>query len=175
MWNTRRGRRGALVGGFGLLVARPHLCLGQQQTSPCCAKLESIGFSSNLPVVIIESVSGTEILHDEYQEVNLCSCTPAALAADKGIEDYEGKAEVAGRGNSSADFEKTQFKIKLRDEKGDKVDHPFMGFDSERKFILVGPGESDRSMMFNYMVRGGSPRIVTILRRCVVTLGCRES
>ncbi len=104
-------------------------------------------------MVIIESLAGAEILHGEYQVANLCSCTPPELAAEKGIEDYEGKAEVAGRGNSSADFEKTQFKMKLQDENGDKLKFPFLGFDSERRFILVGPGESDRSMMFNYMVR----------------------
>lgn len=148
---SRRGRRGTIFGALLFACPAP-FCRGQGAPT-CCAKIESIGFSSNLPVVIIESLSGTEILHDEYQVANLCSCTPSALAAEKGIEDYEGKAEVAGRGNSSADFEKTQFKIKMQDENGNKLKFPFMGFDSERRFVLTGPGESDRSMMFNYMVR----------------------
>lgn len=148
-----RKQRNALLRG---LASAPLVALlGTRRTnassSNCCAKLETLNFSSNLPVVIIESLSGTEILYDEYQKVDLCTCTPAGLAAEKNITDYEGRAEIAGRGNSSADFEKTQFKIKLEDENGEKVNHPFMGFDSERKFILVGPGESDRSMMFNYM------------------------
>jgi hypothetical protein len=140
-------RRRVLWGGLALAPT----ALRSVTANPCCSKLEDIGFSSNLPVVIIESVSGTEIKYDEYQEVNLCTCTPAALAAEKNIEDYNGKAEAAGRGNSSADFEKTQFKIKLQDESGEKLSHPFLGFDSERRFILNGPGETDRSMMFNYM------------------------
>jgi hypothetical protein len=125
-----RTQRRALLGG--LLAGAPLVStvLGQQQQtsskSSCCAKLDAINFSSNLPVIIIESISGTEILYDEYQEVALCTCTPAGLAAEKDIEDYDGRAEIAGRGNSSADFEKTQFKIKLQDANGEKKNFPFL-------------------------------------------------
>ncbi len=157
MRHGSRTQRRALLGGLlagAPLVSHVAVVHGQETTatkSSCCAKLDAINFSSTLPVVIVESISGTEILYDEYQEVNLCTCTPAGLAAEKDIEDYDGRAEIAGRGNSSADFEKTQFKIKLQDENGEKVNFPFLGFDKERKFILYGPGETDRSMMFNYM------------------------
>lgn len=115
----------------------------------CCAALEKINFSSNLPVVIIESLSGTTIEYDAWQQVKFCTCTPPEVAGDS-IEDYNGYAKAAGRGNSSKDFKKTQFKVELQDENGDGADFELLGFPKEEDFIFYGP-ELDKTLMKNYL------------------------
>lgn len=115
----------------------------------CCSALEKIQFSSNLPVVIIESLSGTTIQYDEWQQVKFCTCTPPELAGDV-IQDYNGYAKAAGRGNSSKDFKKTQFKIELQDENGESTDFELLGFPEEEDFIFYGP-ELDKTLMKNYL------------------------
>lgn len=117
--------------------------------SDCCAALEKIQFSSNLPVIIIESLSGTKIEYHVEQEAKLCTCTPSDVAGGS-IEDYDGYAKVAGRGNSSKDFKKTQFKVELQDENGDGVAFKFLGFPKEEDYIFYGP-ELDKSLMKNYI------------------------
>jgi len=112
----------------------------------CCAALQAIGFSSNLPVIIIESISGTAIEYKVDQEVKLCTCSPPGSNST----DYKGYAEAAGRGNSSKDFVKTQYKLELHDSDGEGVDFKFLGFPKEEDFIAYGP-ELDRTLMKNYL------------------------
>ena len=131
---------GCLV-GLSLMGSLP---TSMAATPTCCARLDAIGFSSNLPVVIIDSVSGTTIEYHEDQQVRFCTCSPA----DMGVEDYEGYASAAGRGNSSKDFNKTQYKIELQDENGKGIDFGLLGLPEEEDFIFYGP-ELDRTLLKN--------------------------
>lgn len=106
----------------------------QDLKGQCCAELEAIGFTSNLPVVVIESLQGTEIKFHEEQEVKFCTCSPT----DAGWEDYFGYAGAAVRGSSSADFEKKSFKVELHDEEGADIDFELLGMPKEEDFILYG-------------------------------------
>ena len=124
------------------------------QTSPtsesgsgdCCGMLAAIGFSSNLPVVVLTSNSGQYIAHHEEQNVTLCTCSNGA-----GFTDYFGPASAAGRGTSSANFTKKSYKVKTTDDKGRKNDISFLGMPKDDEWVMYGP-ELDRTMgMRNYL------------------------
>lgn len=137
------------VCSLAMVVLVSHAASEQDQVDAageCCAALKAIGFASNLPVVIIESISGTTIEYKLDQEVKLCTCSPAG----SNITDYKGYAEAAGRGNSSKDFVKTQYKLELHDSNGEDVDFELLGFPEEEDFIAYGP-ELDRTLMKNYL------------------------
>jgi hypothetical protein len=96
-------------------------------TDDCCAQLNAIGFSSNLPVVIIDS-SGDEVLHKVWMNSRICTC---------GAEnDFDGPAEIAGRGSSSANFAKKSYKLKLRRPEGGKWEFPFLDMPEHNHWIL---------------------------------------
>ena len=147
-WSDKFLKRCSNAATIFLLLGGSSVVMGAGQ-GDCCAALEKIQFSSNLPVVIIESVSGTKIEYDSWQQVKFCTCTPPEVAGDS-IQDYNGYAKAAGRGNSSKDFNKTQFKVELQDENGDPVDFELLGFPEEEDFIFYGP-ELDKTLMKNYI------------------------
>ena len=86
----------------------------------CCQQLEEIGFESTLPVVILKAP--TEIKHKVDQDIEICTCGNGA-----NFEDYSGPARAAGRGSSSAFFEKKSFKIELKENDGTKQNFAFLG------------------------------------------------
>lgn len=93
---------------------------GTSGSGYCCQLLKDIGFQSNLPIVILKSSS--EILHKVDQDIRLCTCSNGA-----GFEDYDGPADAAGRGSTSANFAKKSFKVKLKKEDGSKEKFAFLG------------------------------------------------
>lgn len=102
--------------------------------SQCCSHLQSIGFSSPVPVVIIDS-SGQDIPYHKDTDVKLCTCTPPD-AIGMNIKDYDGVAQAAVRGTSSANFTKKSFKIQLMDGAGSSTKFPFLGMPKDDDWIL---------------------------------------
>ncbi|KAH7616560.1 hypothetical protein Ndes2526B_g08649 [Nannochloris sp. 'desiccata'] len=114
--------------------------------STCCSRLEAIGFSSPLPVVIFDS-SGQLIPHKVDTEITLCTCSPQ----DSNIQDYSGPARAAGRGSSSAKFDKKSYKLKTLGPDGNGLDFPLLGMPEDDDWILYGP-EPDKTIgMRNYL------------------------
>lgn len=107
--------------------------------SSCCARLAAIGFSSALPVVILDT-GGAKIPYKVDTPVQLCTCSPGGE-----YPDYSGPAEAAGRGSSSANFAKKSFKVKTLGPDGRGADVPLLGMPADEDWILYGP-EADRTL-----------------------------
>lgn len=126
----------------------PLRTLLQSTNSPgdCCARLEAIGFKSSLLVIILDS-AGKPIPHHVDTKINLCTCSPQNL----NFQDYNGPAEAAGRGSSSANFTKKSYKFKTLGADGKGTDFPFLGMPEDDDWILYGP-EIDKTIgMRNYL------------------------
>ena len=112
----------------------------------CCAALAAIGFSSTLPVVVINT-AGKPIPHKVDTRVQVCTCS-----AGGGIDDYSGAATAAGRGTSSSNNTKKSYKLELlTDDGGGKRSFPLLGMPEDADWILYGP-ELDKTLgMRNYL------------------------
>ncbi|KAG7672818.1 hypothetical protein KSW81_001763 [Nannochloris sp. 'desiccata'] len=111
----------------------------------CCARLEAIGFNSTLPVVLLDS-SGQLIPHHVNTFITLCTCSK-----NSSIQDFYGPARAAGRGSSSAKFDKKSFKFRTLGEDGKGIDFPILGMPEEEDWILYGPEEDKTLGMRNYL------------------------
>lgn len=100
----------------------------------CCSRLASIGFTSPVPVVILDS-SGQTIPYHKDTDVKLCTCSPSG-ATGAAIKDYDGVAQAAIRGTSSANFTKKSFKVQLMDGTGSSNKFPFLGMPKDDDWIL---------------------------------------
>lgn len=114
-------------------------------SNDCCARLAAAGFTSELPVVVIDS-GGKPIARKEDTDVKLCTCNSGAS-----FQDYLGPATAAVRGTSSANFTKKSFKVALKSAAGGKATFPFLGMPEDDDWILYGD-ELDRTLgMRNYL------------------------
>ncbi|CAD7699440.1 unnamed protein product [Ostreobium quekettii] len=88
--------------------------------SDCCGLLAGIGFSSSLPVVIIDS-GGQQIPDEPKIQSYACTCNAPG-------GDVAGSVGIEIRGSTSArDFLKKSFAVEFRDEQGNDMDVTFMG------------------------------------------------
>jgi hypothetical protein len=124
--------------------------LNQQQinsiitTNQCCQSLTAMGFTSNLPVIILQQSSQNPIGPGDRVPINLCTCGSIS-------EDYAGAAESRIRGNSSARNAKKSYRIALKDGDGENNNFELLGMPREDDFVLYGP-EPERSLgMENYI------------------------
>ena len=124
-------------------VAAPLRSLLDQAPSDCCSKLAAFGFTSTLPVVVIDS-SARQIPYHEDTNITLCTCSK--------FKDYSGIAQAAIRGTSSANFTKKSFKVTtLNATDGKGLKFPFLGMPEDDDWILYGP-ELDATLgMRNYI------------------------
>jgi len=67
------------------------------------------------------------------------------------IQDYSGPARAAGRGSSSAFFDKKSYKFKTLGPDGKGIDFPFLGMPEDDDWILYGPEEDKTIGMRNYL------------------------
>lgn len=120
----------------------PRSLLQADNSSSCCSRLSAIGFSSKLPVVIIDS-HGENVPHHVEKKISLCTCSNALDP----IQEYQGIAMAKGRGTSSANFTKKSFQLNLISEKNQSKSEnfPFLGMPKESDFILSGP-EIDKTI-----------------------------
>lgn len=111
---------------------------------PCCDLLAEIGFTSNLPVIILDT-QGSEIVDEPKIPGIICTCGSPG-------EDINELMGIEIRGSTSArDFEKKSFSLETRDEAGEDLDVSFVGLPEDSDWILYGP-EMDKTMgMRNYV------------------------
>jgi len=129
------------------LHADTHRALLQSSNaSACCSKLDAIGFSSPVPVVILDS-SGQDIPHKVDTEITLCTCSPQ----NSNIQDYSGPVRAAGRGSSSAFFDKKSYKFKTLGADGKGTDVPILEMPEDDDWILYGPEQDKTLGMRNYL------------------------
>lgn len=105
----------------------------------CCERLDEIGFSSNLPVIIIDDLGTPITAANEKTPIELCTC------GSPNGEDYNGNAKARIRGNSSVRNKKKSFSVDTTDDDGGKNNVEFLGFPKEHDWALYGP-EPDRSL-----------------------------
>eukprot|EP00803_Ostreobium_quekettii_P006807 evm.model.scf_662.4 EVM.evm.TU.scf_662.4 scf_662:44749-53590(+) len=134
--------------------------------SDCCGLLAGIGFSSSLPVVIIDS-GGQQIPDEPKIQSYACTCNAPG-------GDVAGSVGIEIRGSTSArDFLKKSFAVEFRDEQGNDMDVTFMGFPEDSDFILYGP-EMDRTLgMKNYLTMAlarAMGRYASLTKYCEVFL-----
>ncbi|CAD7695843.1 unnamed protein product [Ostreobium quekettii] len=112
--------------------------------SDCCNLLSGIGFSSSVPVVIINT--GGQAIPDEPKiPASICTCNSPG-------GDIAANIKIEIRGSTSArEFLKKSFAFKVIDDQGKDMDVSFMGFPEDSDFVLYGP-EMDKTMgMKNYL------------------------
>lgn len=70
---------------------------GVSLASACCARLASIGFASELPVVVLDAPPHSLIRKHVNEDVHVCTCSTANAT----WEDYDGAAVAGVRGSTS--------------------------------------------------------------------------
>eukprot|EP00879_Flechtneria_rotunda_P006440 GHRR01006769.1.p1 GENE.GHRR01006769.1~~GHRR01006769.1.p1 ORF type:complete len:491 (+),score=142.61 GHRR01006769.1:191-1663(+) len=131
----------------------------------CCEQIQSLRFSSNIPVMVIQ-LSGTRQVagataadlqlqtKGPYLPATMCTC-------GAGADDVESiAAEIKVRGSSSArDYAKKSFAVNTLDQitsfgQSKKKDYPLLGLPSDSDWVLYGP-ENDRTLgMRNWLAYG---------------------
>jgi len=112
--------------------------------SECCNLLSGIGFSSSIPVVVINT-GGADIPDEPKIPASICTCNSPG-------GDFAASIKIEIRGSTSArEFLKKSFAFAIIDDQGKDMDVSFMGFPEDSDFILYGP-EMDKTMgMKNYL------------------------
>lgn len=112
----------------------------------------SQGFSSNLPLVIINT-NGQDINNQ-----NKITAQMGIIDNGPGEEnhqndpynDYDGFIGIEIRGQSSQMFPKKSYAVETRDEAGDNLNVSLLGMPEENDWVLYAP-YTDKSMLRNYM------------------------
>ena len=105
-----------------------------------------LGFSSNLPLVIINS-SGQYINSDRPIPTSIRFIGRAgARATMSSPADYEGRGDIKRRGFSSLRLPKPSFTFKARNDDGDKVKFSPFGLPAESDWVLYAP-YADKTLM----------------------------
>ena len=115
-------------------------------------------FESNLPLAVIDSL-GFNIDSEDGGDRPFRPVLSVFIDTDEGTgraaitdeADYAGYGAMHVRGESTAGYQKKQYRFETRDEFGEDKDVPLLGFPSEADWILHGPF-SDKTLMRNYMV-----------------------
>ncbi len=116
-------------------------------------------FSSNLPVVVVDSFGINLTYEDEKNSrspkrpvwaVFLEAEPESKRAGFKGAPQFSGRAGMRVRGQSSTMFPKKQYSLELWDEEDDDLDAALMGFAEESDWILHAP-YSDKTLMRNVL------------------------
>jgi hypothetical protein len=107
---------------------------------------ELAGFSSNLPLVIVDSF-GEEVGRDTRTAVSLRVIeTNGGRAAITGPAEFDGRGQVALRGRSSLRYPKRSFNLRTTDALDDSLKVPLLGLPKEWDWILFAP-YPDKTLM----------------------------
>jgi hypothetical protein len=132
----------ALAGVLGPATAANYLLLDSSVTN----------FSSNLPLVIVDTVGQT--IPDGSKVggyavfMNTNALTGRTSLTSPG--DYIGRLGIGLHGSSSLGFPKQPFAIELRDETDDALDYPLLGFPTGNDWLLY-PSYDDKTFVNNVL------------------------
>ncbi len=119
-------------------------------------------FSSQLPVIVLDNLGAGELLKDDTYHPSWAYGYGAAEAGARTFATapvHRTPLEATVRGNSSADFPKKGYNLKLRDNEGKKRDLPLFQMPSAEKWALVAPWSFDQNYINNPFVYALSNRI----------------
>lgn len=104
------------------------------------------GFTSNLPLVVINAF-GQPIIKAESIDASLTVVdTGGARSSLPATSHFEGRCEIKLRGYSSLRNPKRSFTVKTRNDSGEALDAPILGFPPESDWVLYAPYQ-DKTMM----------------------------
>ncbi|KAL6771033.1 hypothetical protein ACKKBF_B33660 [Auxenochlorella protothecoides x Auxenochlorella symbiontica] len=110
----------------------------EDKSNSCCQELAAIGFSSNLPVVVLDT-GGKNITNKGGDvKVRACTCSDGA-----GFKEYNGTGVASVHGSSSALFDKKSFTLRLTHKNGTKNSASFLGMPKGNEWVLYGGDEVD--------------------------------
>ncbi|HTD66041.1 MAG TPA: CotH kinase family protein [Candidatus Limnocylindria bacterium] len=105
-----------------------------------------LGFSSNLPLVVIDSFN-QPISYVNYGGGSVRFIdTSGARASLLGEADFDGRIDLKRRGFTSLRFPKMSLTLKTRDDDGDKVKSPVFGLPEDSDWVLYAP-YSDKTLI----------------------------
>ena len=140
------------------------LCLGS------AAHAQDAAFSSNLPVVTIDTEGG---IPDEPKVMaRMRVADGGARNAPGDTLAYDGWIGIEQRGSSSARFPKTQYAVETRHADGRNRDVPLLGLPPENDWVLHAP-YSDKSLLRNalaFHVARATGRYASRARFCELVL-----
>ncbi|MES2695525.1 MAG: CotH kinase family protein [Verrucomicrobiota bacterium] len=119
-------------------------------------------FASQLPVIVLDNFGAGELTKDDTDHP---SWAYAYNAAEPGAPTFSAApmhrtaAETTVRGNSSADFPKKGYNLKLRDARDNKRELPLFQLPSAEKWALVAPWSFDQTYINNPFTYALSNRI----------------
>jgi hypothetical protein len=121
------------------------------------------GFSSNLPIVIVdtfdESIPGSGSTDMAFAgSVFIEIADESQRASIRDSAEYAGRSGIRIRGNSSAYFDKHQYKFETWGEDDNDLDASLLGLPTESDWVLFGP-YSDKTLMRNHMMYSWSRTI----------------
>ncbi|KXZ46160.1 hypothetical protein GPECTOR_46g229 [Gonium pectorale] len=154
----------AAVGALGspsnaslAVAAKPLLAEGgsarrllQAGGNECCTRLAAIGFSSNLPVMVVNTRGGKVVSKESNVRAGVCTCSPAGGSWDGApYVDITAEAQIKIRGSSSVQNSKKSYNLKFR-ERGQgggtvKLMVPLLGMPADDEWALYGP-ETDLTL-----------------------------
>ena len=103
-------------------------------------------FTSNLPLVIIDTLGGTIIQDTRIPAYATFIDTNAGRVSLRSAPDYQGRLGIEIRGSSSTGFPKYSYGIELDDERGDDRRYPLLGLPKHSDWVLYAP-YTDKSFM----------------------------
>ncbi len=109
--------------------------------------------TSDLPLVIIDGYGGGKPANKEvYLDAAVLSFEPVnGVSALSAAPTLASRAGYHVRGQSSATFDQTPYKVELWNELNEDFDQPFVGLPDEADWAFIGPF-SDRSLIRNAFV-----------------------
>jgi hypothetical protein len=110
-------------------------------------------FTSSLPIVIVDGYGGGKPMDkDVYKDAAVMFFEPASgTASVANIPTVASRAGYHVRGQSSANFPQTPYKIELWDDTNADLDYPVLGMPSDSDWALIAP-YYDRALVRNPFV-----------------------
>ena len=114
---------------------------------------ESLGFHSNLPVVLIDT-HGKEIglSHDTSAGIHIFENGPDHRTRLSGSPSYSGRAGIKFRGSSTLVRPKKSYRIELLSESGKETKARLLGMPKDGDWILYGPYNHNKTLINNALV-----------------------
>jgi len=123
--------------------------------SPLRMDNEIAEFSSNLPVIVINTNGQTLFNDDSYvTATTMVFNDPEARTRIDGAAEYSSNSGLKIRGSSSAEFPKKQYRLEMRDVQDDDLNVDLLGMGADSDWVLYAPGRFDRSMIANPLMYG---------------------
>lgn len=125
--------------------------LGESSTAIYVQRAEDA--SSNLPLLVLDAYGlGKPEDRSRFHDVGLMLFEPSnGIAHLADLPSVVSRAGWRVRGQSSASFDKTPYRVELWDEHDDDLDRPLAGLPAESDWALIGPFV-DRSLIRNALV-----------------------